>query len=42
MRAQAFPGEDPETLKTPDTITEMFVELSEASSTKNGELLTAS
>jgi len=42
MRAQAFPGEDPETLKTPDSITELFVELSEPSCTRNGELLTAS
>ncbi len=42
MRAQAFPGEDPQTLKTPDSITELFVELSEASCTRNGELLTAS
>ncbi len=42
MRAQAFPGEDPQTLKTPDSITELFVELSEPSCTRNGELLTAS
>ena len=27
MRAEAFPGEDPKTLKTPDDITDMFVDL---------------
>lgn len=40
MRAQAFPGEDPETVKTPDSITDLFVELSEPSCRRNGERLT--
>ena len=39
MRAQAFPGEDPETLKSPEAITGLFVELAEASCTLNGEIL---
>ena len=30
MRAKAFPGEDPATLRWPDEITERFVELAEA------------
>ena len=30
MRAKAFPGEDPTTLPTPESITELFVQLSEA------------
>lgn len=42
MRAQAFPGEDPETVKTPDSLTDLFVELSEPSCRRNGERLTAS
>jgi len=37
MRAQAFPGENPDTLKSPEDITEIFVELSEASCTLNGK-----
>ncbi len=39
MRAQAFPGEDPATLKAPEAVTGLFVELAEASCTLNGELL---
>jgi NAD(P)-dependent dehydrogenase (short-subunit alcohol dehydrogenase family) len=30
MRAKAFPGEDPNTLPTPESITDLFVQLSEA------------
>ena len=41
MRAKAFPGEDPNTLNTPESITGTFVELAEASCTRNGELLVA-
>ncbi|RMD64426.1 MAG: SDR family NAD(P)-dependent oxidoreductase [Alphaproteobacteria bacterium] len=37
MRAQAYPGEDPATLPTPDEVTEPFVTLAEASCTLNGE-----
>ena len=39
MRAQAFPGEGPETVKTPDSITGLFVDLAEAACTMNGERL---
>jgi len=41
MRATAFPGEDPETLPTPDTITETFVALAEAACTRHGEIVRA-
>lgn len=41
MRAKAYPGEDPLTLKTPDEITEAFVELAEASCTRHGETVNA-
>ncbi len=37
MRAQAFPGEDPMTLETPDSITDLFVELARPACTRNGE-----
>ena len=37
MRAQAFPGEDPNILKSPEDITEIFVELSETSCSLYGE-----
>jgi NAD(P)-dependent dehydrogenase (short-subunit alcohol dehydrogenase family) len=36
MRAQAFPGEDPATLKTPEDITATFVRLAEPACTDNG------
>lgn len=39
MRAQAFPGEDPGTLKTPESIAGRFVELAEAGSTPPPELV---
>jgi NAD(P)-dependent dehydrogenase (short-subunit alcohol dehydrogenase family) len=38
MRAQAFPGEDPATLRTPEDIAEAFVRLAEPSCTDNGRL----
>lgn len=41
MRARAFPGEDPETVKSPDSITEDFVRLCEAACTLHGETVTA-
>jgi len=41
MRATAFPGEDPNTLPTPDDITEIFIRLGMASATENGEWLDA-
>lgn len=37
MRAAAFPGEDPETLKTPEDIAGKFVELASPEWTGNGE-----
>jgi NAD(P)-dependent dehydrogenase (short-subunit alcohol dehydrogenase family) len=41
MRAQAFPGEDPASLREPDAITETFVELSLPSCTRTGEVVRA-
>lgn len=41
MRAQAFPGEDPDTLKTPEEVAETFVALAESSYQKNGEIVNA-
>lgn len=39
MRAAAFPGEDPRTLKPPEAITDPFVALAEASETRSGEIV---
>ena len=39
MRAEAMPGEDPETLKTPDKLADLFVDLAEPSCTRNGEVI---
>ena len=41
MRAKAYPGEDPMTLRTPDEITEVFVELAEAACSRHGETVNA-
>ena len=41
MRAQAFPGEDPATLRTPESVTETFVQLAETGCAKNGEVVRA-
>ena len=41
MRARAFPGEDPETLLTPDAITDTFVALAAANCDRHGERLAA-
>lgn len=41
MRARAFPGEDPMTLKTPDEIAGIFVDLAEPACTRHGEVLDA-
>ncbi len=38
MRAKAFPGEDPDSLPTPDDIAPMFVELAQAGFTANGKV----
>ena len=39
MRAQSMPGEDPETLPTPDVLNDLFVEMAEPSFTRNGEIV---
>ncbi len=41
MRAQAFPGEDPATLKGPETLAPYFLDLASISCTRNGELVIA-
>jgi NAD(P)-dependent dehydrogenase (short-subunit alcohol dehydrogenase family) len=41
MRASAFPGEDPMTLKPPEALCDLFLELALASCMRNGETLTA-
>ena len=39
MRAKAFPGEDPQSLSTPDDLAPLFVELASPACTRNGELI---
>ena len=41
MRAELLPGEDPLTVKTPETLGDLFVELGEASCQRHGEMLLA-
>lgn len=41
MRAEAYPGEDPETVRQAGEITDTFVELAEAASTRHGEIIQA-
>jgi NAD(P)-dependent dehydrogenase (short-subunit alcohol dehydrogenase family) len=41
MRAQAYPGEDPSTLPTPESITDAFVDLAAPDCTCNGEIVNA-
>nr|WP_298682673.1 SDR family NAD(P)-dependent oxidoreductase [uncultured Dongia sp.] len=41
MRAKAYPGEDPQSLKTPDEIVAKFVDLATADFTGNGEIVKA-
>lgn len=41
MRAKAFPGEDPMSLKTPDDITQVFVDLASPDCTRHGEVVKA-
>lgn len=41
MRAAAFPGEDPMSLKPPDRLTDLFVELAEPASRRHGERVSA-
>jgi NAD(P)-dependent dehydrogenase (short-subunit alcohol dehydrogenase family) len=42
MRAEAYPGEDPKDLPTPESITGAFVDLAESACTRNGELIAVS
>ncbi len=42
MRATAFPGEDPLTLKTPDDVTDAFLELASADCQRHGDLIEVS
>jgi NAD(P)-dependent dehydrogenase (short-subunit alcohol dehydrogenase family) len=39
MRATAYPGEDPATVPEPEAVTDVFVELAEASCTRHGEVV---
>jgi len=39
MRAEAFPGEDPMSLRPPQALTDAMVELAEASCTRHGEVV---
>jgi NAD(P)-dependent dehydrogenase (short-subunit alcohol dehydrogenase family) len=41
MRAQAFPGEDPMTLPTPDSIADIFVDLATPAEPRNGAVVSA-
>ncbi|HEY0834065.1 MAG TPA: SDR family NAD(P)-dependent oxidoreductase [Azospirillum sp.] len=41
MRTQAFPGEDPNTLPPPESVTGPFVDLAEAACTRHGEIVKA-
>jgi NAD(P)-dependent dehydrogenase (short-subunit alcohol dehydrogenase family) len=41
MRAKAMPGEDPQTLVTPDAITDAFLALASPDCTRNGEVVKA-
>ncbi len=41
MRAAAFPGEDPQSLRPPEAITDLFVALAEPACAKNGEVVEA-
>ncbi len=41
FRAKAFPGEDPETVKPPEALTDIFLELALPSCARNGEIVKA-
>ncbi|WP_417804191.1 SDR family NAD(P)-dependent oxidoreductase [Thalassospira lucentensis] len=41
MRAEAYPGEDPQTLKAPEDIMDVFVDLAASDCTKHGEVVDA-
>jgi NAD(P)-dependent dehydrogenase (short-subunit alcohol dehydrogenase family) len=41
LRTQAFPGEDPQTLPPPESVTGPFVDLADPACTRNGEIVKA-
>ena len=41
MRAEAYPGEDPQTLKPPQALTDLFVQLCSPACTRHGEIISA-
>ena len=41
LRAQAYPGENPETLPPPDAVSDTFVELASAEYAGNGQIVQA-
>ena len=41
LRTRAFPGEDPATLPSPESITDLFVDLAEAGCERSGEVVRA-
>jgi NAD(P)-dependent dehydrogenase (short-subunit alcohol dehydrogenase family) len=41
MRAQAYPGEDPASVKPPEAVTDTFVDLAEAACSRHGEIVNA-
>ena len=41
MRAAAMPGEDPQTLQTPDDVAGLFVDLADPACTRHGEIIEA-
>ncbi len=41
MRALAYPGEDPQSLPAPETITDIFVDLAMATDPRNGSVISA-
>ena len=42
LRARAFPGEDPNSLPPPESVTDFFVELASPECARNGEVVTVS
>ena len=39
MRAQAYPGEDPASIKPPEAVTDAFVDLADAACSRNGDVV---
>jgi NAD(P)-dependent dehydrogenase (short-subunit alcohol dehydrogenase family) len=40
MRANAYPGEDPASVKPPEAVTDVFVDLADAACSRNGDVVT--